>query len=65
MNRVLLICLIHWLSALNPGCRVEVFSDCNAPADAGPEISLNNKICVSNIESWKRENKQLLPALLF
>jgi len=48
-----------------PGCKVEVIVIVNAPADAGPEISLSNKICISSIESWKRENKSFFRLYYF
>ena len=53
------------VKCIEPGCRVEVLVIVNAPADAGPEISLNNKICVSNIESWKRENNSFFRLYYF
>ena len=43
------------VKCIEPGCRVEVLVIVNAPADAGPEISLNNKICVSNINGLRLE----------
>ena len=48
-----------------PGCKVEVIIIVNAPAYAGPEISLNNTICIRNIESLKRENKSFFRLYYF
>jgi hypothetical protein len=40
-----------------PQCRTEVIIVVNAPVDAPKECMLNNKKCVENIKSWKKENK--------
>jgi hypothetical protein len=39
-----------------PECRTEVIIVVNSPADAQDECLQNNKKCVENIESWKKEN---------
>ena len=41
----------------DPGCKVEVIVLVNAPADAGNECILNNRICINNINSWKKRNR--------
>jgi hypothetical protein len=48
-----------------PGCKVEVIVIVNSPADAGPEITLNNRTCIHNIESWKKENKSFFRLYYF
>ena len=48
-----------------PACKVEVIVVVNAPADAEPEINLDNKTCISNIESWKRENQSFFRLYYF
>ncbi len=39
-----------------PGCDVEVLIVVNAPSDASLESVQNNKIAITNIESWKMAN---------
>jgi hypothetical protein len=48
-----------------PECKVEVIVIVNAPADAGPEKNLNNRTCIDNIESWKKENKSFFRLYYF
>ena len=38
-------------------CKVEVLIIVNAPLDTDSEFRLNNRTCISNIESWKEKNK--------
>jgi len=40
-----------------PKCKVEVIVIVNAPDDAAPESLANNKLTITNIESWKKENR--------
>ena len=44
-------------SCTDPDCKVEIIIVVNARADADEEALLNNRICVKNIESWKKANK--------
>ncbi|MGD0342942.1 MAG: glycosyltransferase family A protein, partial [Bacteroidales bacterium] len=48
-----------------PGCKVEIIVIVNAPAIAKPETRLNNKTCIRNIESWKKENKSFFRLFYF
>jgi hypothetical protein len=48
-----------------PECNVEIIVIVNAPADAGDEICLNNKTCISNIESWKKDNRSFFRLYYF
>ena len=41
-----------------PECKVEVIVVVNAPEDAEADIITNNKITISNIESWKTNNNK-------
>jgi glycosyltransferase involved in cell wall biosynthesis len=41
-----------------PECRVEVIVVVNAPDDASPEIIDNNRMCLINIESWKKTHAE-------
>lgn len=47
-----------------PGCRAEVIIIVNAREDADPESISNNKICISRIDNWKKENKNCFFRLL-
>lgn len=40
-----------------PECKVEVIVVVNAPAGAARECINNNKLTISNIESWKKKNR--------
>jgi len=45
------------VSCNNPDCKVEVIIVVNARSDADERALLNNRLCINNIESWKKENK--------
>lgn len=49
---------------IEPKCRAEVIIIVNARKDSDSESIRNNKICISMIDSWKRENKNCFFRLL-
>ena len=40
-----------------PDCKVEILIIINAPSNADAESLENNNICITNIEAWKKKNK--------
>lgn len=47
-----------------PGCKVEVIIVVNAPDDASEECLENNRLTISDIESWKKEHSDCFFRLL-